>query len=54
MYFGNGDLHGCCIDWGNIGGTKTGVGETNDTIDIEKMTQLNHNEVGEPPMSFYY
>ena len=54
MCFCNSGLHGCYVDRGDIGGTKTGVGEMNGTVNMEEMTQLNHDEVGEPPMPFYY
>ena len=30
------------------------MGETNGTIDMKKMTQLNHGGVGESSMPFYY
>ena len=52
--FNNGGLHGCCIDGENIDRAKTGMGEMNGIIDMEEMTQLNHDGVGEPSMPFYY
>ena len=38
MCLGNGSLHGCCIDRGDVGRTEAGVGEANGTVDSEKMT----------------
>ena len=54
MCFGNGSLHDCCIDRGNIGRAKVGVDEMNGTVDTEEMIQLDHGGVGEPSMPFYY
>ena len=38
MYLGNGSLHGCCIDRGNIGRAKVDVGEVYGTVDLEEVT----------------
>ena len=54
MCFNDGNLHGHCIDRGNIGRTKTDVDKTNSTVNAKKVTKLNHSGVGETPMSFYH
>ena len=54
MCFYNCSLHGHCINRRNISGAKMSMDETDGTIDIEKMTHLNHSGVGEPLVPFYH